>query len=239
MVGASTIAIIPARGGSKRIPRKNLIPFHGKPMIAWTIEAALASGACDVVLVSTDDEEIASIARARGAEVPFLRAAHADDAAPVSAATLAALDQMEGDTGSCFATVVQLMPNCPLRGAGAIADAVAQFRAHNAPMQLSCVRFGWLNPWWAARLDAEGRPQPLFPEALTRRSQDLEPLYCPTGAIWIARSDALRAAGTFYGSGHSFFPIDWKAGIDIDDAQDLEMAKAAFALAHGEGGAGA
>jgi N-acylneuraminate cytidylyltransferase len=233
MVSGRAIAIIPARGGSKRIPRKNVVDFFGKPMMAWTVEAALQSGIFGTVLVSTDDAGIAETAKRFGAEAPFLREAHADDTAPSSLATLAALEQMERYTGESFETVVQLMPNCPLRGADDIARAVGNFRAHDAPMQISCVRFGWMNPWWAASLDGQGRPSPKFPDALSRRSQELDPLYCPTGAIWVAKAAALRQAQTFYGEGHVYFPLDWKAGIDIDDAQDLEMAKAAFALIHG------
>lgn len=230
MVTGRTIAVIPARGGSKRIPRKNVVDFFGKPMIAWTIEAAAECALFDSVIVSTDDEEIADVSRRFGAAVPFLREAHCDDNAPISLATISALDQMKQHGAGEFDIVVQLMPNCPLRRAGDIKAAVDRFRASRASFQISCVRFGWMNPWWAASLDAEGHPRALFPDARMRRSQDLEPLYCPTGAVWIAGTTALRAAKTFYGEGHVFFPLDWKAGVDIDDAQDLDMAKAAFAM---------
>ena len=89
------IAIILARGGSKRLPRKNIHDFHGKPLLAWSVEAALQSGQFDRVLVSTDDPEIADIARSFGAAVPFLRDSAADDMTPSSEATLAALGQAE------------------------------------------------------------------------------------------------------------------------------------------------
>ncbi len=233
MVTGGVIAVIPARGGSKRIPHKNIVDFCGRPMIAWTINAALQSGLFDAVLVSTDDEEIASVARHFRAEVPFLRATHHEDTAPVSKATLAALDQMRAHTGHDFATVVQLMPNCPLRGAGEIRAAYDHFVANGAPMQISCFRLGWMNPWWALRLDESGHGTPLFPDARRRRSQELEPLYGLTGAIWIARTDALRAAQDFYGPGHIYYPLDWKAAVDIDDADDLDMARALFALKAG------
>ena len=99
MVIGDQIAVIPARGGSKRIPRKNIIGFFGKPLIAWTIDAARESGLFDRVLVSTDDAEIAAIARDWGAEVPFLRDRHADDVAPVARATLRALEQVREKLG--------------------------------------------------------------------------------------------------------------------------------------------
>ncbi len=222
------IAVILARGGSKRLPRKNILEFHGKPMLAWTVEAALQSGCFQRVLVSTDDVEIAAIAREFGAEVPFLRNAAADDMAPSSEATLAALQQAEEHWGERYEHVSQLMANCPLRGAADIKDAAAGFLQREANFQISCFRFGWMNPWWAARLDDAQRPDYLFPEARAARSQDLPPLYCPSGAIWIGRSEALKISRSFHGEGCILHPLDWMAAMDIDDAEDLKMARACF-----------
>lgn len=219
-----SIAIIPARGGSKRIPRKNIIDFFGKPMIAWTIEAARDAGCFERVLVSTDDDEIAEISREHGAEVPFLRDEAADDQSHVSAATLAALNQAEAYWGERYDTVTQLMPNCPLRGGDEVAKSLKTFHSRDAAFQISCFKYGWMNPWWAATIDAAGHPMQLFSSATKVRSQDLETLYCPTGAIWIARSEALRAAGSFYGPDHVFQPIPWTSAVDIDDEDDLKMA---------------
>lgn len=222
------IAVILARGGSKRLPRKNILELQRRPMIAWTIEAALLSGCYHRVLVSTDDEEIAAISRAAGAEVPFLRDSAADDMAPSSAATLAALGQAERHWGERYGIVSQLMANCPLRGAREIRDAVENFHERGAEFQLSCFRFGWMNPWWAAKLGEQEQPEYLFPEARAQRSQDLPPLYCPSGAIWIAACESLRRSGTFYGPEHIFHPMPWMAALDIDDAEDLAMARACF-----------
>lgn len=222
----NAIAIIPARAGSKRLPGKNVADFFGKPMIAWTIEAAIRSGCFGKVLVSTDDEEIARISRRHGAEVPFLRPSAADDITPVSAATLVALRQAEEYWGCTFQIAAQLMANCPIRGAEEIRAAMAEFKSNGAPFQISCFPFGWMNPWWAAKLDAGGRPEALFPEAMKARSQDLPRLYCPTGAIWIADAPALLREKTFYGPGHRFCPMHWTAAVDIDDAEDLQMARA-------------
>jgi N-acylneuraminate cytidylyltransferase len=220
------IAVIPARGGSKRIPRKNIIDFCGRPMIAWTIEAACESRLFSRVLVSTDDAEIAALSRANGAEVPFLRDAAAEDEAPVANATITALRQAQEHWRENYRTVVQLMPNCPLRGAGDILNAVERFRSSGAPFLVSCFKYGWMNPWWAHRVDASGHPEPLFKDTLARRSQELDALYCPTGAIWIADVDALQASQTFYGTGHIFHPIEWESAVDIDDEGDLSMARA-------------
>jgi N-acylneuraminate cytidylyltransferase len=202
--------------------------------MGWTIAAANESGLFDRVIVSTDSPDIAAIAKAQGAEVPFLRDGLADDHTPISAVTVGALDQIAQVLGEEYGVVVQLMANCPLRDAGHIKAAVAAFEAHQAPFQISCVRFGWLNPWWALRRDAEGHGERLFPEAFAKRSQDLEPLFSPTGAIWIAQVAALRAHKTFYGPGHRYEPLPWLAGVDIDEADDLTFARAAYLAAREE-----
>ena len=224
------IAIILARGGSKRLPRKNILDFHGKPLIAWTVEAALQSNQYDHVLVSTDAPEIADISRSFGAEVPFLRDTAADDVTPSSEATLAALQQAEQHWGEQFDVVSQLMANCPLRDAQDIRAAVQHFTDQDADSQICSFRFGWMNPWWAAKLDAHGRPDYLFPEARLARSQDLPPLYCPSGAIWVARGPILKTAKTFYVPNHIFHSLSWISAMDIDDAEDFEMARACFTL---------
>ncbi len=222
------IAIILARGGSKRLVRKNVLNVHGKPMLAWTVEAAVHSEMFDRVVVSTDDSEIAEIGRAYGAEAPFLRDCAADDMATSSEATLAALRQAEEYWGEQYELVSQLMANCPLRHMGDIKAAIESFLHSGAESQISCFRFGWMNPWWAAKLDAQGRPDYVFPEARTARSQDLPHLYCPSGAIWVARTESLKAQRTFYTADHLLHPMSWMSAMDIDDEEDLQMAKVCF-----------
>lgn len=227
------IAIVLARGGSRRLPRKNVVDFCGKPMLAWSIEAALESEAFQEVLVSTDDPEIAEIAVQYGASAPFLRDGAADDHATSSQATIVALAQAERHWGTRYDTVAQFMANCPMRTADDVRGAMAAFDAVGAPAQISCVRFGWMNPWWAARMGADGQPEAVFPEARDARSQDLPPLFCPSGALWLARRDPLLAAGSFYAPGHVFHEISWISAMDIDDREDLLMAKASFLVRGG------
>ncbi len=200
--------------------------FNGKPMIAWTITAAMESGAFDDILVSTDSEKIAAVSKKWGASVPFLRdSKYADDYTPVSVATIKALEQIEKLRGLEYDNVVQLMPNCPLRNRQDIRQAFNHFKDSRSNFQISVFRFGWMNPWWAMTRDsATGIPEPLFSKALKRRSQDLPPLYCPTGAIWIAKAQALKRENSFYGEGYTTFPMDWMRAIDIDDTDDLSMA---------------
>ncbi len=219
------IAIILARGGSKRLPRKNILDLGGKPMIAWSILAALNSNQFDRVLVSTDDIEIADIAKKFGAEVPFLRNEHADDLSPVSKATRTALLQAEKFWDEKYDLVAQLMANCPLRTHIEINDGIDAFEKSGAFSQISCFRFGWMNPWWATSLKDNGHGERLFPDAFEKRSQDLPPLYCPSGALWIAKSDALIESGDFYMQNHRFEPLHWISAMDIDDEDDFLMAK--------------
>lgn len=220
------LAVIPARGGSKRLKNKNILLLSGKPMIAHTIKSALDSKLFDDVLVSTDSPVIARIARKYGACVPFLRDAHlAGDHTPVAVATAGALGQMQRYTGKIYTIVIQLMPNCPCRGAREIRKAYGQFKSSREDFQVSVFPFGWMNPWWAMRLNSKGRPQRLFPDAYEKRSQDLHQLYCPTGAIWIARANALIKQKTFYGKNFSIFVMPWRQALDIDDREDFEMAK--------------
>jgi len=228
------IAVIPARGGSKRVPKKNVMDFMGKPMIAWTIEAALRSSVFSRVLASTDDKGIAEVAKQYGAEVPFLREGNSNDFTPVGEATVGAVKQAEDHWSEEYDVVVQLLSNCPIRNADDISVSYKQFCKSSPSFQISCFKFGWMNPWWATKLNCDYVPEFLFPEALKKRSQDLDDLYCPTGAIWIADKQALVDNKTFYGPGHIFYPIDWKSAVDIDDYEDLDFAKAVFLLNESE-----
>jgi CMP-N-acetylneuraminic acid synthetase len=230
LVDKGPLAVIPARSGSKRLPGKNLIDFLGKPLVAWSIEAAVESGLFGRVIVSTDSSEVAAIATQYGAEVPFMRESYADDHSPVSMATIHAILQLQEVCHEEYASVVQLMPNCPLRRADHIVAAFERFRRAQGAFLLSCVRLGWMNPWWSATINADSAPEWLFPDALNRRSQDLPPLYCPSGAIWIAETASLLRSGTFHARPMVFHPMDWKSAIDIDDAEDLELAKAIFRM---------
>ena len=230
MVKKENIAIIPARGGSKRIPKKNILDFFGKPLIAWTIEAARESRVFNRILVSTEDKEIAAVAEKFGVEVPFLRQDSFDDYSPVSEATMSTLCQVKSVLNEEYENVVQLMPNCPLRQSSHIIDAFNNFLKSGGKFQISCFKFGWMNPWWAVTLDEKLHPTRISPETFDKRSQDLPQTYCPTGAVWIAKCESLVKTGSFYGEPLIFYPMDWQAGVDIDNKDDLEMAKCLFQM---------
>ena len=222
----SCLAVIPARGGSRRIPRKNTRDLCGRPVIAYTIEAALQSGVFDRVVVSTDDDQIAAIAKEYGADVPFIRAASlADDYTPVSLVTLDALERLDPD-GKVYRYVAQLMANCPLRTAEDVRDSYRQFVETGADSQISVTRYGWLNPWWAMTRDDRYRLAFIFDEQrVDRRSQDLPEVFCPTGAIWWAKADVLRCEKTFYIADRTGWEIPWQRAVDIDTEDDWRLAE--------------
>ena len=226
----SSIAIILARGGSKRLLGKNKRMFFGKPLVAWTIDAALQCGLFDRILLSTDSKEIAKIGIEFGAEVPFLRDRASGDHSSSSEATLVALDQAERHWAESYEVVAQLMANCPLRSGQDVCTAMNSFTSARASSQISCFKFGWMNPWWAAKLTPEGRPDWIFPESRFSRSQDLAELFCPSGAIWIAKSKSLRSHQSFYSPDHVFDVMNWISAMDIDDEADWMMAEACMLL---------
>lgn len=220
------LAVIPARAGSKRLPCKNIRELCGKPIIAYTIEAAHESGLFSRVIVSTDSDEIATVAQRFGAEVPFVRdASLADDHTPVSLATLDALEKLDPD-GSVFRDVAQLMANCPLRTTRDIRESYRQFEEIGADSQISITRYGWLNPWWAMIRDAELRLAFIFDDRwVSRRSQDLPEVFCPTGAIWWAKANVLRREKTFHTVSRTGWEIPWQRAVDIDAEEDWELAE--------------
>lgn len=224
------LAVISARGGSKRIKKKNIIDFFGKPLMAWSIEAAIQSALFDKVIVSTDDAEIAEIALKYGAEVPFIRENYADDMAPVSMVVIDALKILKEKYNKEYENVAQIMPNCPLRSNQDIINSYNNFIENDYSFQISCFEYGWMNPWWAFKINEMGVPIVLNEKGMNSRSQDLEKLYCPTGAIWFAKTKKILEAQTFYGPDFRLFPISWQSAVDIDNYEDLEMAKAIYLM---------
>jgi len=224
--GATLLAVIPARGGSKRLPGKNVKLLDGRPVLAYTVQAARESGLFTRIVVSTDSEEIAEVAVREGADVPFLRAPElATDDVPVSSVTIDALERLD-PVGQLYSEVAQLMPNCPLRDAQDVRASYAQFLESAAIAQISVTRFGWQNPWWALCRGPQMELEPLFPDRITAPSQSLPALFCPTGAVWWARHTLLRRARTFHVPERTGWEIAWEHGVDIDTEDDWRMAEA-------------
>ena len=226
------LCIITARGGSTRIPHKNISKIAGLPLIAWSINAAKESGIFTHILVSTDDEDIAAVAREHGASVPFLRNGAYDNKATASEAAMIAIEQAEGYWGITYDNIVLLMPTCPLRNGKIIKEQFKYFEGSESKFVLSCAEFGPFKPWWACELDTQNQPKYLIPEALKKRSQDLPKAVSPSGAVWIADRDALMVEKSYYGKGHSFYPIPWVAAIDIDIPEDIVLIETLLGTAN-------
>lgn len=224
------IAIIPARGGSKRLPHKNILDFMGKPMIIWTLEAALESKLFDKIIVSTDSNEIKDVVQSFGIEVPFLRSKTADDFSPVSLATIEALEQSESYFNERFDHVIQLMANCPIRNTKNIIDQYNFFLNNtNRSSVISSFSYGMFNPFWAHQINNDGTCIKLFGEKFKDvRSQDLPSLLCPSGATWISTREKLITENTYYSKEYKLFEIPWQKAVDIDDENDLNFAKIVY-----------
>lgn len=178
----STIAVITARGGSKRIPRKNIRPFLGKPMLVYSIEAALASGCFDEVMVSTDDREIGETALAAGARVPFYRSERTSgDFATTSDVMLEVLEEYE-KRGRCFESFCCIYPTAPFLTKERLREGMELLRESGADSVMPVVGFSF--PPQRCVVIEDGRLVPRWPENMPKRSQDLEPYYHDCGQFY-------------------------------------------------------
>lgn len=183
----SSIAVITARGGSKRIPKKNIKEFCGKPIIQYSIEAALASGLFDEVMVSTDDEEIAEIARKSGANVPFMRSKETSSDYAITNDVLKEVFTEYEKRGQHFDIAVCIYPTAPFVTAEKLKKAVALMESEHAEAVTPVVRFSF--PPQRAFVIREDFLQYQFPEYAIVRSQDLEPIYHDCGQFYVMKVD--------------------------------------------------
>lgn len=224
------LAVIPARGGSKRIPRKNIRPFGGKPMIRYAIDAAIAAGVFDRILVSTDDAEIAEIASAAGAETPFVRPAElSDDHTPtvpvIAHAIRACIEQSDGALVCCIYPAVPLIQPDDIRAAlRLIEESGAAYAFPVTPFPSAIQR--------ALRRDQDGSVRPFNPEHVATRTQDLEPAYYDAGQFYWGRAQAWLDGLGIHGNGVSIVLPEWRV-VDIDTPDDWERAEALFRALYG------
>ncbi len=187
------LGLIPARGGSKGIPRKNLRELAGKPLIAWSIEAALKSCEIDRVVVSTDDEEIAEAARKYGAEVPFMRPSElAQDDTPGICVQFHALEWLRDRQGYMPDYSLLLQPTSPLRIHEDIDNIIVMTREKRAEAALSLI-IAEQNPFWMKKIDSDGHVSPFLDESHYHMAQrqDLPKVYIPNGALFVANAALL------------------------------------------------
>jgi N-acylneuraminate cytidylyltransferase len=223
-----TLAMITARGGSKRIPRKNIKEFNGKPIIAYSIEAALSSGVFDEVMVSTDDEEIAEIAKRYGAKVPFFRS---EKTANDFATTVDVIEEVLNtykDRGEEFDIFCCIYPTAPFITAKRLKDAVEELSASDADSLIPVVRFSY--PPQRAMEIHDGKLVFRQPENLSKRSQDLEPHFHDAGQFYVVRSESFfKNHGIMVGD---ILPMELSEleVQDIDNEVDWKLAELKYNL---------
>jgi len=226
------LAIIPARGGSKRIPRKNIRPFCGQPIIGYSIRAALQSGCFDHVVVSTDDSEITDCARSFGAETPFVRPAHlADDHATTRAVVNHAIEACAKAFGSTPNLVCCLYPTAPFVRSNDLAAALAQLESAAAQGQAFQPEFVFSATEYpfpiqrALRHKPDGSVEMFDPQYRNTRSQDLEPAFHDAGQFYCGYSHAFLAGHPMYGAQSLPYMLPSYRVRDLDTLADWEHAE--------------
>ena len=217
----NTIAIIPARGGSKRLPRKNIIDFLGRPIIAFTIDAAKASGCFQRIVVSTEDDEIAAVAARWGAEVDKRSPDLATDQARVTQVCTALLDK-EALAGRSWERMACLYATAPLRSAEDIRATVGLLEDGICDFAMGVTRYD-LQPHLALKFGADGSLDPMWPELTNKRADDLPPLRVSNGSVYAVKVEAFRRNPSFYGPGLKGHDMPRQRSIDIDTSEDLAL----------------
>lgn len=222
------LAIITARGGSKRIPRKNIKEFCGRPILAYSIQAAVESGIFDTIMVSTDDEEIAEIAKQYGAEVPFYRSAEtANDYATTNDVLLEVLAEYE-KRGQYFDMAVCIYPTAPFVTADKIKTAVEQLSDSDADTLIPVVAFSY--PPQRAMIVEEGKLVFEYPQYLDSRSQDLVPHYHDVGQFYVFRTKAFKKNRKLMVGNILPLVVSELEVQDIDNQTDWEIAEMKYRL---------
>lgn len=221
----SFVCIITARGGSKRIPRKNIKEFCGKPIIAYSIEAALESNLFDEVMVSTDDEEIAEIAKRYGAAVPFLRSnQNSNDFATTKDVLLEVVADYEA-RGKCFESLCCLYPTAPFVTAEKLQGASKLFDA-NTDTVLTVTKFSF--PPQRGLIQGRDGFEYWMPENANARSQDLVPVFHDAGQFYFCKVSSLQTSYSLLGSITKGYEVSELEVQDIDNYSDWEIAEVKF-----------
>ena len=229
----NAVAIITARGGSKRIPGKNIREFMGKPMLVYGIEAALASGLFREVMVSTDDEEIARIALEAGAAVPFMRSPETSgDFATTDDVLMEVLETYE-KRGETFDYMACIYPTAPFVTAGKLAEAMKVLVEQDASGVMPVVRYSF--PPQRGMAIRDGKLVYCYPENAVKRSQDLEPMYHDSGQFYCYHVKRYRACRGELPDGYLPIVVSEMEVQDIDNPTDLELAEIKFRMMQKKG----
>ncbi|WP_299759621.1 pseudaminic acid cytidylyltransferase [uncultured Pontibacter sp.] len=224
------IAIIPARGGSKRIPRKNIKGFLGKPVIAYSVEAALASGLFGEVMVSTDDEEIAQVAREHGASVPFMRSPKASDDYATTAQVLAEVLERYESAGREFDHACCIYPTAPFVTADILGVAYAKLTKGGFDSVFPVLRYSY--PIWRSLKVEDGKAVMNWPEHLNSRSQDLTAAFHDAGQFYWFQAGKFLESGKIFTANSGVVELSELEAQDIDTETDWQLAELKYRLLH-------
>lgn len=229
------LALVPARGGSKRVPGKNIKPLDGLPLLAHTLRPALASKVFWRVIVSTDDAATAEVARTHGGEVPWLRsAASSTDASGSVDVALEVLDRLARDGSEPPDAVALLQPTSPFRAVETIRRAGEMFERSGGESVVTVSPAGD-HPWWCRTVTAKGVLRPFLPDAPSGvRSQDLPPVHVLNGLLYLASVDTLRTRKSFESPNTRALIVESpEEALDIDTSFDWSIAEALCLLRRG------
>lgn len=218
----SAVAIIPARGGSKRLPRKNIVDFLGRPIIFYTIDAAIESGCFERIVVSTEDDEIAATAEGYGAIVDRRPPELATDSATIVDVCLDFLNR-ESFAGRKWTVMACLYATAPLRNAQDIRDTMALLQTDGCSFAMAVTAYDHY-PHQALKIGSGASLTPMWPDLVERRASDLPPLRAGNGSTYVVDTAAFRCRASFYGPGLRGHDMPRERSIDIDAAVDLEFA---------------
>ena len=219
----SSIAIITARGGSKRIPKKNIKIFCGKPIIAYSIEAALKSGCFDTVMVSTDSDEIAEIAKKYGAEVPFLRSVETSNDYATTADVLTEVVNEYSRKGIQYDLMCCLYPTAPFVNADKLKKAVNMIKNSDADSLMPVVAYSF--PPQRSNIIRNGKLEYQYPEYAQKRSQDLEQIYHDCGQFYMCKVDSFMKEKKLVTGNTIPFILPEEEVQDIDNLSDWAIAE--------------
>lgn len=214
---------MPARGGSKRLPRKNVAPLLGRPLLAWALDAALGSGIFDAVWVSTDDNEIAARARQLGASVDARPPRLASDTASVVEVTLD-FARRRREAGEVLDAICVVLPTAALLKPEDLRGAYAVFHGSEVDVVMGVTRY--LETPFQALHEVDGYLRCYFVAEALKRKQELPDVCVDSGYFYFARLEPLARAGTFYGGRLRGFPIPRERSVDVDEPADLRIAEA-------------
>ena len=218
------LAVIPARGGSKRIPRKNIKMFGDKPMIAWSIEVALKSGCFDRIIVSTDDEEIAAVAREYGADVPFMRPAALSDDNTATSPVVAHAIQWQKKNGHTPIAVCCIYATAPFLWGEDLLLGYETLESLGCDYSFSVTSYAFPIQR-AVKLTEEGRVEMFQPECFSKRSQDLDMAYHDAGQFYWGRPEAWLSGKPFFTADSAPIILPRYRVQDIDTLEDWEHAE--------------